>query len=574
MHRRKVKSLDIAATFGNQALRSLLGRPHVIPFPHASRVREALGTSAQFIGVHHPEACAARGTAAFTAGTITYFADRHPNLHVATHEATHQLQHAGLTNDAGLGAEGQASIAADAAWTGRSAAWLIGRRGKQVPPAQRNYVFYGQLGRLGELGEMLTFGKEAYAIPSLITQANSILVARRSGITLSAGSGSRTVDAPDGSGKKTLAQLSVGGLVPDPAGDKFFSDCREAANEVMGGKGLDPAEAAVIKPGGEQTVVAPPADPGDYVAMVFFVEEQIRKNPAYSKMSDEEKREFMKKVRSDYDWLSKEEKAELRKRAVASSKAKELGIDQFAEPRVGEAFAVFPAQKGVGPYRFHFATVIMVSGPDRVTFENEGGKPGEKSEKWQIMMYGPAEKGQTFHDDHRAYGPDRHTLVIRNLPSPPPYAPDIPTKSTAELITLYGKGTGDDRYYLKQELDKRIVTGTVQVIEQEDWTGDDEVFLRFSVGSSSAETGAVRIPKGASRTLTISAGRLVPADDPITVTAYEYRSPGPVRLDRNVSLASTLQARINVCHRGRCALCCHADAVRSTPARFRELRVL
>src|SRR5262249_9553538 len=153
---------------------------------NASRILQSLRVSAPLTGVHDPASCARRGTPAFTDGTVTHFASDHPDIHVAAHEAAHQLQHRGVTHDAGLGAEGHAGAGAEAVGAGRPAASLISKHGQRVPSAVRNYVMgtwkgpagNDLTGTLSETGEaFVPGGHDAYATPALISQASAILQA-------------------------------------------------------------------------------------------------------------------------------------------------------------------------------------------------------------------------------------------------------------------------------------------------------------------------------------------------------------------------------------------------------------
>jgi hypothetical protein len=53
----------------------------------------------------------------------------------------------------------------------------------------------------------------------------------------------------------------------------------------------------------------------------------------------------------------------------------------------------------MGQFDFHYATVIMVAGSDRITLENSGGDKGARDQKWKIETYGPASKNQSFHEE-------------------------------------------------------------------------------------------------------------------------------------------------------------------------------
>lgn len=60
-------------------------------YPYRSEISSSTGTSIPGKAVHDPGACEERGVPAFTDGDVTYFASDSPELHVAAHEAAHQL---------------------------------------------------------------------------------------------------------------------------------------------------------------------------------------------------------------------------------------------------------------------------------------------------------------------------------------------------------------------------------------------------------------------------------------------------------------------------------------------------
>jgi hypothetical protein len=168
--------------------------PRAIEFPHADRIAAVLDSPATLNSVVDPAACTEQGTPAFTEGEITHFATESPDLHVAAHEAAHQLQHSGVTRDAGLGPEGHAGAVADSVVSGRPVGGLIGDAGAPVPASRHNYTDADGSGnwkgisagavftRLADTGETWTRGsQEAYATAALVTQANDILEKRKSG---------------------------------------------------------------------------------------------------------------------------------------------------------------------------------------------------------------------------------------------------------------------------------------------------------------------------------------------------------------------------------------------------------
>lgn len=519
-----------ATSIGNQAaLRRAGNGPEPIAFPHYQRISRSLAITAPLASVHDPENCAARGLPAFTDGNTAHFASTTPSLHVAAHEAAHLLQHAGRTNDAGLGAERHAGMVADMVQAGAPASALLTRTGNKVPHAMRGYRWTNPAGewknvqggsvsgRLSETGEMLTFSSHsAFATPDLINKAGGILKGKQSGIDIKPGSTAKTVEAPDGSGNKQLQNLDVT-LSADPSGATFYSDCRQAAREVMGPQSANIPEAAMVSPGGVNTMLS--GNPESLVAKTIYVDQQCQNNPNFAAMPLAEKQKFIQQAQSDFDGLSDDEKAKLKASPVAQETAKRLGIDANAKPEVGEAFAVFPKDTaGLGNYIFHYATVIMVSGSDRVTLENEGGSKDEKTASWKMEMYGPEGNGLTFHDEEKAFGADRHTLRVGTLPTPPPNAGKYSTMKTGELIAAYKNSSdANEQTYIKLELKGRNYTAIVGVEEKGSLVGDDDVTVSFGDWLG---IGATDIPKGQSRSFSMPVLTVWPTPNPLNIHVY------------------------------------------------------
>ncbi|HBL28453.1 MAG TPA: hypothetical protein DD490_16595 [Acidobacteria bacterium] len=494
------------------------GLPRFFRFPHQEQIQRSLGVSQPFQAVDNEPGCAGHGKVAFTDGAVTHFSGKEPPLDVAAHEAAHQLQHAGLTHDAGLGPEGHAVAVAAAVREGKSAKGLIGKCGDPVPSAVRGYVKtdeYGGSGKLGDTGDTLTFGSHvAYATPALIAQAASILKAKKSGIEISAGEGAMTVQVPGNGGSKTLSKVKVKHDV-DPTGETFWGDCRQAAREVMGPKGSTTPEAAVCWPGGAPMEVPPNESPLDLVALTVYIDKKIRQTPGYEKMTDEEKRAIAQEAREEFLWLDKKDKEALRKTPLGEERAKELGLDLGVVPEVGEAYAVRSGKNPVpGEYFFHYATVIMAAGPDRVTFENAGGDKGSKTTAWRMETYGTVSKEQTFHDRWASkLGDNSHTIRVRTQPPPPGDADKFSAMPTRQLLDRHVKSTDEsERFYLKEELEKRRLYAFVEAVQTKSWIADDQVYLLFGAGGGMVfSTGAKTFANGSSQIYEMPLSRLLPA---------------------------------------------------------------
>jgi hypothetical protein len=484
-----------------------------------------------------PAGCADAGTPAFTEGGVTHFASASPDLHVAAHEAAHQLQQSGVARDAGLGAEGHAGAVADSVVAGTPVGGLVGSAGAAVPAGRYNYtdadgnanwkgVSPGAVfTRLADTGETWTRGThEAYATAALITQANDALGKQKSGVSLAAGGGEKVVDAPDGSGQKSLSKLQV--TVAGAADQSMPADCRQSAREVMGlGKGE--REAATVRLGDQQTVVEPDKTPLDTVAETIFIEQRVRETPNYATLTGDEQRQTIAKAKADFAGLSREDKDKLKKSPIAEETARKMGIDTAAQPGVGEAFSIFRADRApMGQYDFHYATVIMVAGSDRVTMENAGGDQGHRDQHWKIETYGPASKQQSFHDDwSKTFGANAHTVTSREAAARTPAdAAAYPAMTTAELITrLEASKDSDEAQAIEGELRKRQILVDVTVDATEDDYFGDEVFVKARSGGQSRETSYLTIKAGLTKTLEpVSVASLLPLAAGVSIDVIEW----------------------------------------------------
>ncbi len=96
-----------------------------------------------------------------------------------------------------------------------------------------------------------------------------------------------------------------------------------------------------------------------------------------------------------------------------SERAQQLGVNEHAQPEVGEAYAVASTrertQEDGEKWSFHFAAVVARDGGDAVTLENYNrNKGGDGNPEWYFDMQGPRE--QSFHDKHKDTVADGLTL--------------------------------------------------------------------------------------------------------------------------------------------------------------------
>lgn len=116
--------------------------------------------------------------------------------------------------------------------------------------------------------------------------------------------------------------------------------------------------------------------------------------------------------------------------SAKTERAHTLGINQFAEPQVGEALAVYAAVEKLkaGSFPMHFAGVVARSGPDYVTLENYAKSPGKdrkpgdsdlSSNDWTVKMYGPVKdkEDQSFYGElasNQDYGGRAGVMVLKH----------------------------------------------------------------------------------------------------------------------------------------------------------------
>lgn len=493
-------------------------------FPHAPAIAAATGAAVPGTAVLDPRACDRRGVPAFTDGLVTHFATDAPELHVAAHEAAHQLQHAGVTGDAGLGPEQHAHEVADAVASGKGAHELLASGGAAVPSAVRNYTEMtaaeqtaknewkvGGKARVGDAGRTLTTENmhECFADAALIAAANDILKAKRSGVELAAGAAGPSGNAPDGSGWKSLVEVKPT-IKSSTGGDDYWTDCGRASREVQGPTGQDSQTHGVYNdPAGSgkrlETTATAPKDP------LPFRDEIYQKGGLGSDAAS---------ARAAYLALDP---------AAKDAFDKKMGINRYAAPGVGESFtsrrddALAPGEG----FNYHWGGVIMVADPDRVTFENYA-RPGttydSKNQKWFFETYGPpAKAGQTFHDQYAETGsvggPGKNstTMVARTSPDPK----EISSLSTAELVKRYAAAaTTGEKTMLETELGKREILVTVKVVGAQE--GEDQVYIVVSGGGRRHESGWSKLKSGQSFTFHVPISRLFPIQGHLSLKVYEY----------------------------------------------------
>jgi len=461
-------------------------------------------------------------------------------LHVAAHEAAHQLQEAGA-GDRGLGAEAHAHAVAGEVAAGRSARRMLGT-GSSLPAAERGYIETDGAGnwgegvttqhgcRLSDTGQTLTLGKQvAYAEPDLIKSANAELKAHHSGIEISAGGGAMPVKGMDGS-VHMLQQLQMT-QVADPSSQQLYDDCGRIAREIMGPTGENKPAYAVTKPGGLPMDVPPVITrktPKEQLNLTVMIDEKLRKLPGYPNVTEEEKRKAAQEAYTEYAARDEsEQKAFVKKNpSFSRERGREMGLDEAAAPDVGEAYSIVRTGKtSYGDAPYHWAAVIMVAGSDRVTLENFGvneNADDAKNAQWYYSTYGMA-AGQTFHERwENKFGDDPHTLRMRTQT---PLDVNAPTMRTSELITALAKG-GDEQT-IREEVRKRYASIDLACNVPLDGSSDD-VYLTIGGNSGTLVNTGVN---GSVTTMAAGTGHIFvfplrglgwPLPDPLVVRVYGH----------------------------------------------------
>jgi hypothetical protein len=468
-----------------------------IPFPHASRIEASLGAPVRGEAAIDPAECEAEGVQAFTDGATAHFATASPALHVAAHEATHLLQHAGMTRDAGLGAEGHAGAVADAVTHGVSASSLLGQGGAPVPNGRHAYTEFseaeqaalgqwqvGPEAKIGDQGRTATNDNrgDCWAEPGLIAAANAKLKARRSGIEISALSDTVSGDAPDGSGWKMLNKVDVKILTntSTTGTQNLWTDCGRSSREVQGPTGADTPPKGVYDSGeGVSCTTSASMDPAVYRDQIYMAG-GLGSTP--------------KKAREKYLSLSSTEK---------DAFDKKHGINRYAAPDVGQAFVARRDDAlTMAKFNWHWATVIMVAGGDRVTFENFA-KPGtsysSKDEKWFFETYGPPSKPmQTFYDREQTDvgEPGKNTTIMVAETQPPP---ELVKLSTPDLIAKYGAASNaEEKRAIAGEIANRWIKISIKVRKVSSGPGADDVYCQIAAGGKMTRTKVVELDDGQS----------------------------------------------------------------------------
>jgi hypothetical protein len=379
------------------------------------------------------------------------------------------------------------------------------------------------IGRIADNGETLTFSShEAYATEELINRSDGMLAIRDSGVHLYKSEPTKTVKAPNGDGTKTLFAVGVN-IKTSPSNKTLSGDCREAALDVMG-TGPGGAEGLTITEGGSRVDVAgTKGDASDAAVRALLIDKKVHETPNYASLDQASRQKLVADAQKDVDLMSAKERENVRATAIDDKRAKEIGVDVYANPGVGDAYTAVTAPPPLpNQYRFHFAAVIMAPGNDRVTLENEGESPGVRNEKWKIDTYSVVEPRKTFHQEHSALTNPGHTFVVRTGPPPPQDSAKIIRMSTPDLILRFLASTDrDDKAYVQQELLKRSVNVVVAVDHTEDDETDD-VYALIQSDSKRGKTDRADASAGDKVVLKLPLREIWPVSKEIVVQVFDW----------------------------------------------------
>jgi len=498
-------------------------------YPHAASIQSALGATIPGSAVHDPVACEGRGVPAFTDGAVTAFSSESPTLHVAAHEAAHQLQHAGVTRDGGMGAERHAHEIADVVASGGNARGLLGGHGDAVAPAVRNYTemsvadqtargqwMVGSAARVAETGRMVTSVTDrhvCFADPQLISDANLVLRAKRSAVQVRAGAPGPSGEAPDGSGPKATVQV-VTNVISQSGGDNY-ADCGRMSREVQGSSGTDESTRGVYRDNAGTEHETPT---GTHAPTT--IRDEVLVAAGLGPTPEAARTAYLAMAPAQRDAFDQQHR-----------------INRYAAPGVGESYvsARDDASTTAG-FNFHWGGVIMVAEPDRVTLENfarPGTNYGTQNPLWYFDMYGPPTRsGQTWHDRWAegggregvgvgAPGLNSMTMTARTSPDPSPWTRAAISMSTADLIRRYAT-TSDagERMALEAEMRTRQLQVTVHVVRAQE--NPDEVYVTATHGGRRYKSPRVDLRTGDRHVFWVPLGALAPVSGRIVVGAYDW----------------------------------------------------
>ncbi len=411
----------------------------------ASFGRHSVGGIKAQVGGAAAEATGALGASAYATGDRVAFGSS-PDLHTAAHEAAHVVQQrSGVSLYGGVGKAGDtyerhADAVADMVVQGKSAEGLLdtvssgsgGGGGAEGPvqmysrvPVGKQKTDHWNAGvdlRVADDGRIAVADgtHQMWAATDVIAASDMQLMAQKSPFSLTIGSSKIKGKVP---GKKG-AQVELSEVTPinyenGSQGDtmRTIEACSSHGQQLMG-SGMNQGSHSM-----ETGMAAVTEGPNG--------EEERRYDKRGGTGNGRTDTNIMADLRGEMSGKSKEEGEKGYKNMSdkrRKEKAKELGINQYAEPEVGEGLAVYAAVSELKKsFPMHFVPVVAKSGGDYVTLENYAKsvterKPGDttlSSNDWYFKMFGPAKKGddQSFYGENVKqgdYGGKKGTMVVKH----------------------------------------------------------------------------------------------------------------------------------------------------------------
>ncbi len=319
---------------------------------------------------------------AFTTGRDVFFAagqyspQSREGRHLLAHELTHTVQQ-GATS--GLVQRYTTYTATDQT-TRKSLGWKHPGGGK---------LEVADDGTLARGGAMY-----AWATQKRIQHAESVLKSVGSEVKLTVGASSISGKLPRRKGKGGKKKLKQVDVVNRSGGGRadLTADCGSAARQIMGIKPSIKKFSGVRKRRGVERYTKAERYPFPVSSTTeSWVDEIYKKEwPGLTKAQ----------ARARYAGMSARKKKKFDKK---------YGLNKYAVPKIGQAITANRPKR----WNFHFAGAILKGGPDYITAENFPAH-GRTSQSWYFKMYGPAKKGQTFHQ-RWARPSGTTTMVVESL---------------------------------------------------------------------------------------------------------------------------------------------------------------
>jgi len=358
----------------------------------ASGLRAVTGDDAAAIG-------AEMGTPAFSVDGASAFSGA-PTLHEAAHEAAHAYLQLEGREGSGSDAEAHAQAVADRVVAGQSVEALLdqgpsggGGGGVQAytSVSGKPYDRVADDGRLA-VKDLTT---EAWARSSDIAASNRVLDKQNSKARIEEHGGSETVKAPGKRSAKPVTLKKIRMVNRVGGGEtNLADDCGSAAQEMMGSDTAGHMSfVAANKRGTTQEFTGPSSYHGDDNAKGGIVSTTEKlSGEIYIRIFAREFKKTLTRVEALEAWsklsTSQQERFE-----------KKYGINEHAVPRIGQGITIgserdMPGASEKG-YNFHFSLNLIPSGKDYLAVEDFDSS----GVKYKFSLYGPASKGQSFHDE-------------------------------------------------------------------------------------------------------------------------------------------------------------------------------